>query len=86
MVKKCVQLVNQFCINVCKRLSFPLFDLATSSRVGKSAIKSVSILLNFHNAIIINNPIQTSGLYTLSTIPTITTICLKRNKTINNIT
>lgn len=84
MGKKCVQPSNKLRITLCRSLTYPQYLFTYLVRVGKSGAKSKALLPQIHRQFSSFQQVMTDGLYTVSTTPTITTVCLKNNKTINN--
>ncbi len=80
MGKKCVQPSNKTLITLCISGTYPQNLLSLLVRVGKSSVQSKALLPQIHRQFISFQQVISAGLYTVSTVPTITTICLKNKR------
>lgn len=85
MGKKCVQLVNKVRITLCRSLTYPQNLLPSLLTVGKSSIQSRYLQPQIHRQLSSLQQVMAAGLCTVSTTPTITTICLKTFKDIKTV-
>ena len=77
MGKKCVQTVYSACKTLCTSWVYAQVASFQSEYVGNKQIYSGSLLANLHSLLSVFNLCRTTDLYTVSTQPIITTICLK---------
>lgn len=82
MGKKCVQLVRSARKKVCIVLTSPQQHHIILMHVGKSCIQSKTIPVVIHRVFTELTICYHTWLYTVSTMPITTTICLKNYKTI----
>lgn len=80
MGKKCVQPSDKASKTLCRSLTYPQNLLSNLVCVGKSSIQSASLLSQIHRQYASFQQVMSTGLYTVSTVPTITTICLKNKR------
>jgi hypothetical protein len=80
MGKKCVQPSNKARITLCISDTYPQNILSFLVHVGKSSVQSKALLSQIHRQFTSFYQVIAAGLYTVSTVPTITTICLKNKR------
>lgn len=80
MGKKCVQPSNKARITLCRSLTYPQNLPGLLVHVGKSGTQSKALLSQIHRQFASFQQVISAGLYTVSTVPTITTTCLKNKR------
>ena len=80
MGKKCVQPSDKASKTLCRSLTYPQNILSNLVYVGKSGVQSKTLPSQIHRQFTSFQQIISTGLYTVSTMPTITTICLKNKR------
>ncbi len=82
MGKKCVQAVQTVRRKVCTTVSYTRGFLARLVAVCTNSVHPLLSPVAIHSTYSTYSNLNIIGLYTVSTEPTITTICLKNNKTV----
>lgn len=80
MGKKCVQPSNKTRITLCRSLTYPQIAAAFLLSVGKSGTQSKALLSQIHRRSSTPKQMVNKVLYTVSTTPITTTICLKNKR------